>query len=407
MQLTRVFGDLFSAILGTRPEPIPVKKTKKTTRLSTQDQELSDQVTDQLTGFFNKSRTELSTLPPGSTLSSAAACGSKECALMFRQTKSWTVVDKMLNSICTVDKKTLKWIEIWRTQINGLRDAQAKVREYAQTLKECRELQLKVKPDKKGSVDEQIATLQARAVACANGIDKQSEVISKKLKLFDKLIKDHAKTDIVSLNDACNNVINYIKNHWMELTVFANWGEVSLDDEKIALRVHRLREIDRSIPLKSLLSPATLAVFLIRETEHEPHSFEYHTSRGLTAGTRYETVEIDVADRHLAPASPHPKAHIIDVTDDILFGVPLDPASSRSMHASVAKSSERARRIDRIVRIALAKVNANLAANNSGRSIVGSPMQRAIIVPFPTSLAIPPPITVIKPTNESKDHRTL
>ena len=99
--------------------------------LSPDEKELYNKIVKDVLGFYDE-RVE----HPNPNLASLPAHHSQECALIFRQTKSWRRVEKMLEEIVSTDEKTKQWVNDWLQRIQEMRTLQKDRKTYLKWLQE-------------------------------------------------------------------------------------------------------------------------------------------------------------------------------------------------------------------------------------------------------------------------------
>lgn len=144
-------------------------------------------------------------------------------AVTIREAKSWKPVKDMLigfepddNEGGPGNKKT-KWKQRWIKRIEDMTSSQNTFFDSAQLLK-------KTKTD-----------------------DKKRPIL-KTMTVWKKIIANHVKAARIELSNdlhdkvlnadtVCKGIIEYIRTNWPGLTVFSDWPEVRMNDERLAFRV--------------------------------------------------------------------------------------------------------------------------------------------------------------------------
>lgn len=347
--LTFVLSSLgYSAARDNREDAI--------SKLSADDRVLYNKVVSDLLSFFT-GRLEYPHL--------ARSQPPQDCALIFRQSKSWGYVRTELEKISATDIKVLKWKQKWLQRIIVFRSCQNRILSDGLKREECRQSLFlhNGSPASLEMIQSEEASL-GRKILAARGL------ILKNLEEGEKELED-LEPEVTS-DATCQKIVQYLKDYWLHLSVFADWPEVSLEEERIAVQLHRLespqtgkKEVSPS--LSGLTNASTKAIFLIQQagqTETPVHS------TGEASGKMIHPTRIRVKRRHLAPPSPAPQKRSVApirrpefrLTDEIIFDHRF--ASSESLPPS-RSISETAIKLENVVKLALSETNRILALSAS------------------------------------------
>jgi len=339
MYIPQIIGTLFS---WTQSEEKPSHSS-----LSPEDKVLYDKIVKDILQAY-PGRFE----HPDPSLSSAAP---QEYVLIFRQSKSWRTVQTMFTEVQSTDAKIQAWVTSWIARINDLRRSQGETHQYAEGLKTANQ--------KRG---------------CLPPGDKKISKYSKQIICIKKNLTDIRQTIISLLNEGkanldsldseilkdinCQKVANYMRDYWLHLQVFSVWADVSLDEEKMAVKIRRPKTTD-PIPYKDLVNTSTKSIFIIKEEAFDTNPVK---PGNIKAGSIIRTKKVALIEKHLAAESPiaRKRSSSMKVISEVyIFN--CDFAKPEDMETEIKTTSATARQLERIVKLALRKVNTELSQNKS------------------------------------------
>lgn len=334
----------------------PGKPTSDTKlELTPKDRALVNKLVKDLLHFYSE-RVEHPNLRPAYKQSDS----SMDCALIFRQSKSWREVEKMLNNINSIDNKIIKWVNHWLRRINQLRVSQQQIRNYKAQL-DSHKKQAILQINNKSNLNNELLSkdqelqIKKNILSSRRKINYTLNVAKEELNNLDDKIKQHM---------ACQKTVEFLQENWLNLTVFAEWPEVSMDEEKLSVQVRRLKEpITINIPFETLLNKSTKAIILLEEKDQQEIPFEYE---GEEAGKIIRTTKVDLKETHFAPPSPSNQkgSPTINLTDEYIFDFQF--AKIEELEEKEKKLSPSALKLETIVKSVLQIVNQKLVESNLG-----------------------------------------
>lgn len=329
--------------------PTPRLETKSPLESLKSDQkELYDKIVKNLLLFYGE-RLE----HPNPKL--ASNLFGQECALIFRQSKSWRDVEKILGNISVTDVKTKEWVTAWLKRISTMRSLQTKIHILAQRIQNSAK-KLKALPSDATAIAEVTSNMIANKKLVADARKRIGKHLADGKKDLDNLVN---LNPAVAENGDCKEAATFISDNWLHLCVFSDWPEVSLDEERLAVQVQRLKETitsDEDIPFDTLVNASTKAIFLIKQSDQDEIPFEYE---GVKPGKIIRTTRIELKNKHFAPESPSPKKRSSSTTISDVYIFNTDFAQAKD--DKVKTTSATARKLERVVKLALRKVNSELS----------------------------------------------
>lgn len=273
-------------------------------------------------------------------------------ALVFRQSKSWNNVEKMLQvaknelkekyqvapshkSVQAWYKLTRPWAKRWVKLIRSMRTDDEKIKTCARDLINAKEQLSKAKLKDRAALLKEISALKKEIVILRGGIKKDLK------ELWLSTIKDAT----IANDSICKRVIDYIKENKDYLCLFMDRAEVSIDDDgKISVLLCRQQTVSSQcdIPLES--KDATKAIFLIEEKERTETPMNYHD---VEPGVIITPTKVVLKHSHVE--------HIPSLlTDSLLFDCEFLDDSPHKFPSDTAK------KLKMIVELALGTVNHKL-----------------------------------------------
>jgi len=297
------------------------------------------------------------------------------CAVVFRQSKSWSYVQNKLNAISQEDKEIKKWVKGWNERINCMRISQGTIHHLVGLIQEKeREIallngsmvvsndRLKIK---------KIFTIKAQITELKEVIWKQRLQIKVCLTQgqisVDRLLSDNntlkEKEIRIIEHPDCQVLLNYLKTYWFHLQVFSDWPEVSLDQEILATHVQRFQGQEQKtadILLSELFNRSTKGVFLFREAEsrESPITFNH-----FEPGTVIHPTKIKLEGERFAPESPAQRhtPSLVSPLDDITARKTTLPPVDLASQVTLLNQGSMAQKAGKITHLALSKINATLS----------------------------------------------
>lgn len=268
----------------------------------------------------------------------------RDCTVTFRQSKSWSIVDKMFHKLMNTQAsdKIKFWAEEWKTEIEGFEKSKDALNKMLIKEREIKERQ----PNFENPADDQND----------QSIAKSAIEIRDKIKICGKTLLTHLKQKRAELlkpdiylrkNNTSNEIIKYLNNNWDSLILFAKYSSIKLADEKIFITIEKdknsrigkhiaIQKIDESVKaifsIGEICAPATL-----------PLEYDGEPPRIIIRPTK-----IDVKDSHLPPESP-------ELRNELFFDL-----HTGDYNESI---SETAIKLEIIVHLAIKSVNLNISGN--------------------------------------------
>lgn len=252
-----------------------LSKTPVKPPISKEDQVLSQTVLD-LLSEFSANRLQHPYLP----ISKAESKKTETAILIFRQSSSWRVVQKMLNVAFTEDVEEVEaWVDNW-TKIIG--DFTRLKNSFIDSMEEYKLKDEELLVAKQTKNIEKIHDLKKKINVLGSKATHTRDTLKFTLIKIQEVLSNEDFPEAVKLNESCQEIINYVKKNWLELTVFAEWNEVKADDNKMNVRMQYINEpiedLDLSIHQKNhtfkgifLIKPADKREDLIPYVGEEPY----------------------------------------------------------------------------------------------------------------------------------------
>lgn len=210
-------------------------------------------------------------------------------ALIFRQSESWTTVQKKFNDIkdSEVPQEVIDWVETWTSRINSMREAQHKVQNYIEkiTLEKANLTSANNERNIKSSIalTEKITAIRDRIHHLETEFNKEQSSIQSKLAEgkanIDLLNQDNVQEthqQKIKQNENCKTIISYINKYWLHLNVFSEVPEISLDEKTIATQVRHLKKpADQLALIERSVNLSTKYIFIIKEIDSYRSPLKY------------------------------------------------------------------------------------------------------------------------------------
>ncbi len=275
-----------------------------------------------------------------------------QCALFFRQSKSWKDIEKRLEIDDVKDEKTVQWISDWQTRIQAMREIQNEIFEKDKILEQEHKNLNKIELSEK------------EKNICKKNINSISQFINEKTKNIKILVSEGGeklKTTNPENFPSCKSVIKYMKNNWLELTVFSEWTEICLDEEILAVKIARQKN-QETIPFDSILNSSTRALYIIDELEAEQKTV---SGEKMTNPTKLGVKTRHFLEETQAQTSTKRSSSEIRIVESHLYnrtGFAYEVDKTEDMLATTI-------RLERVVTLALNKVNEKLNTYKNDPSI--------------------------------------
>lgn len=295
----------------------------------------------------------------------------EECALIFRQSKSWSAVEKKLLDISSTNQKIQTWVQSWLRRISDMRTFQAKIHALKHDIQEGTK-RLQALPD---------STSDIAKTTSQTLLKKKKRIANARKSIAQKL--EEGKDNLARLNTtiakdpACLQVVKFMTDNWLHLNVFYDWPEVSLDEERLSVQVQRPKpslSSEEEIPFGNLVNSSTKAIFLIKQSDQEESPLEYE---GVEPRKIIRTTKIELKDQHFAPESPAPRkrspSFSMTVGDAYVFNTDFAQTKDEDLTDKVKATSATARKLERVVKRALRQVNSELPGDESSQRNVQNP----------------------------------
>lgn len=339
----------FAFILGSLGHSPTEEKKDQFLKLSKEDRALYEKVTSALLDCFSKRLEhpywgERRSFP-------------HDCVLIFRQSSSWDGAENMLKEIASTDSAIVQWKGKWLERINQFRTDQNEIQEERQN-HETHLLKRGLSPDKVKEIIQEANPLTEKEAVARKHILTSLQTGRQELDQLDPVVK---------MNLQCQTVVEYLKDKWPCLSVFAEWPEVSVDDERINIKVRWLNKsttADQPSGLSGLMDISYKAIFIIQQIDQKEKPFEYD---GEEPGKFIYPTKINIKDKRLTESSSpylRKRPSKVHLTDEIFFGCPLAEESPKAQPPK--KVSETAKKLEDVVQLALQAVNRKLLQNAEG-----------------------------------------
>lgn len=182
-----------------------------------------------------------------STRSSNETDFPTSCAIIFRRSLSWEIVEKRFTRLVLSENLKIKeWAEEWKDCISSLRTLHRTRCEYRQIKKEENSSNIALK-----------GAAQKKILDCA-------EKIETLLKKCNTNLTEIEPT--VSSDPECETTIEFVKKHWQHLTLFNQWSNVAFDSSAIYAQICKINNKDDP---RRFLSDAFRAIIHLKITEEE------------------------------------------------------------------------------------------------------------------------------------------
>lgn len=223
------WSQVFARVFPTEIPPEVKKNKQRYSSLPREYQILHDGIKNVLLSFYGE-RVEHESIDPCSVYK-----------VIFRRSESWKKVDSMLNSLLgtveSTDSFALSWIAKWQATIELLKD-------YNKTIRKIQDI------DKEEII---------------NNIDAEECLNTCKDDIFKLLSKESVGLSEPVKPEACEKVIQYLKDNWHLLTLFSEWEEVSMKEAKLYFRIVPKSKFDPSI----IKAPTPTTIFTVEEEDSE------------------------------------------------------------------------------------------------------------------------------------------